>query len=85
MWGNGARRAGLYAATMDQSAKSRQLVFAFGRQTDGGADMREVLGGKGANLAEMSRIGLPVPPGFTIAAEVCNHFHATGGELPEAA
>ena len=83
MWGNGARRAGLYAATMDQSAKSRQLVFAFGRQTDGGADMREVLGGKGANLAEMSRIGLPVPPGFTIAAEVCNHFHARNGELPE--
>ena len=67
----------------DSSRDLRQLVFAFGERTDGNAAMQDVLGGKGANLAEMSRIGLPVPPGFTIAAEVCNHFHASGGELPE--
>ena len=52
-----------------------QYVYAFGKTcTDGSTDMRELLGGKGANLAEMSRIGLPVPPGFTITTDVCNHY-----------
>lgn len=44
--------------------------------------MKELLGGKGANLAEMSNIGLPVPPGFTITTEVCNEYYATGKKLP---
>jgi pyruvate,orthophosphate dikinase len=52
-------------------------VYAFGGGTaDGSADMRELLGGKGANLAEMSSLGLPVPPGFTITTEVCNTYLA---------
>ena len=55
------------------------FVFAFGRRTDGHAKMRAALGGKGANLAEMARIGLPVPPGFTIATTVCSHFDQEGG------
>ncbi len=46
------------------------------RFSEGNKDMRELLGGKGANLAEMTRIGLPVPPGFTITTEVCNHYSA---------
>ncbi|MEM7354773.1 MAG: PEP/pyruvate-binding domain-containing protein, partial [Acidobacteriota bacterium] len=49
----------------------------------GNAEMKNLLGGKGANLAEMSRIGIPVPPGFTITTEVCNHFLAHDGSYPE--
>ena len=48
---------------------SNKRVYLF---RDGNATMRDLLGGKGANLAEMSNIGLPVPPGFTITTEVCN-------------
>ena len=49
-------------------------VYSFGKdRTDGRADMRNLLGGKGANLAEMSNLGLPVPPGFTISTEACVH------------
>ncbi|MEC8371417.1 MAG: PEP/pyruvate-binding domain-containing protein, partial [Pseudomonadota bacterium] len=50
-------------------------VYAFGGEhSEGNAEMRELLGGKGANLAEMASIGLPVPPGFTITTEVCTHY-----------
>jgi len=49
------------------------------RFSEGNKDMKELLGGKGANLAEMTTIGLPVPPGFTITTEVCNHYSANGG------
>ena len=45
--------------------------------------LRELLGGKGANLAEMARIGLPVPPGFTITTEVCTYFYANGRQYPK--
>jgi pyruvate,orthophosphate dikinase len=59
-------------------------VFFFGNgHAQGRADMKEVLGGKGANLAEMTRLGVPVPPGFTIRAEVCAAFNASGGKIPE--
>ncbi|MHB1220310.1 MAG: pyruvate, phosphate dikinase [Alphaproteobacteria bacterium] len=58
-------------------------VYGFGDgKADGRADMRALLGGKGANLAEMSNIGLPVPPGFTISTEVCTWFYAHGNEYP---
>ena len=50
---------------------------------EGDASMRDLLGGKGANLSEMSNIGLPVPPGFTITTEVCNDYYANGGTMPE--
>lgn len=60
-------------------------VYGFGGDaTDGGADMRNLLGGKGANLAEMATIGLPVPPGFTITTEVCTHYYAHDCTYPEA-
>ncbi|MBI4126532.1 MAG: pyruvate, phosphate dikinase [Deltaproteobacteria bacterium] len=53
-----------------------KYVFAFGNgKAEGKADMKELLGGKGANLAEMSGLGLPVPPGFTITTEVCTYFY----------
>jgi len=50
---------------------------------EGNATMRDLLGGKGANLCEMTNIGLPVPPGFTITTEVCNEYYATGKKLPD--
>src|SRR6516225_5127749 len=51
-------------------------VYAFGGgKAEGQAGMKNLLGGKGANLAEMSNLGLPVPPGFTITTEVCTHYY----------
>ena len=59
-------------------------VYSFGGgAADGNAGMRDLLGGKGANLAEMSALGLLVPPGFTITTEVCSHFTAHDGAFPE--
>jgi phosphoenolpyruvate synthase/pyruvate phosphate dikinase len=56
-------------------------VFKFGNKTaDGNSQMKNLLGGKGANLAEMSAIGIPVPPGFTITTEVCTEFNLLGKE-----
>ncbi|MDR0445214.1 MAG: pyruvate, phosphate dikinase [Puniceicoccales bacterium] len=52
----------------------RKYIYGFGEKTDGDASMRALLGGKGANLAEMARIHLPVPPGFTITTEVCAEY-----------
>src|ERR1700743_1751779 len=58
-------------------------VYRFGAgQNEGGADMRNLLGGKGANLAEMATIGLPVPPGFTISTEVCTAFYDNDRKYP---
>ena len=58
-------------------------VYAFGAHTDGNASMRETLGGKGANLAEMALIGLPVPPGFTLSTELCTAFYARDESFPK--
>ncbi len=58
-------------------------VYTFGDgKAEGGADMRDLLGGKGANLAEMANLGLPVPPGFTITTEVCTYFYQHGKSYP---
>src|SRR3954466_2759617 len=58
-------------------------VYLFGGGgADGGRELRNLLGGKGANLAEMARLGLPVPPGFTISTEVCGVFSASGAIPP---
>jgi pyruvate,orthophosphate dikinase len=60
-----------------------QWVYGFGsRAAQGNAGMRDLLGGKGANLAEMTSIGLPVPPGFTITTEVCGWFYRNGKSYP---
>ncbi len=64
---------------------STKWVYSFGADgTDGNTGMRNLLGGKGANLAEMSGIGLPVPPGFTITTEVCTHYYDNGRSYPDA-
>ena len=58
-------------------------VYTFGNgKAEGKAEMKNLLGGKGANLAEMSSLGLPVPPGFTITTEVCTAYYADGRKLP---
>ena len=57
----------------------KKYIYLF---EEGQSDMRAILGGKGANLAEMTRIGLPVPPGFTISAEACNEYLALGRQFP---
>ena len=62
----------------------RKWIYAFGDGTaEGEASATGLLGGKGAGLAQMSRLGIPVPPGFTLTTEVCNHYNAHGGSYPE--
>ena len=73
---------GLMAQTGTDGKKKWVYAFSPG-MTEGGAAMSELLGGKGANLAEMALLGLPVPPGFTITTDVCDAFFASGGKLPQ--
>lgn len=61
----------------------KSVYFFAAGEAEGNAQMKNTLGGKGANLAEMTALGLPVPPGFTISTEICAHFYAEGGKLPE--
>ncbi len=62
----------------------KKYIYAFGNgKAEGGAEMRNILGGKGANLAEMSNLGLPVPAGFTISAEVCDYYYKNNQQYPE--
>src|SRR6186997_2781048 len=60
-----------------------KMIYYFGRtKTEGNGKQKMLLGGKGANLAEMTSIGLPVPPGFTITTEVCDLYYKSGRKLP---
>jgi pyruvate,orthophosphate dikinase len=62
---------------------TKRMTYYFGQtRTDGGGADKKLLGGKGVNLAEMTDIGLPVPPGFTITTEVCDHYYQEGSQLP---
>src|ERR1700684_171167 len=64
-------------------ATAASWVYAFGGgSADGDASMKDLLGGKGANLAEMSALGLPGPPGFTTTPEACTHFYANDRAYP---
>src|SRR5581483_6245601 len=64
----------------DMATTEQKLIFRF---EEGDASMRDLLGGKGANLCEMARMGLPVPPGFVITTEACRQYYAAGRRLPE--
>ncbi|MBI3062152.1 MAG: pyruvate, phosphate dikinase, partial [Deltaproteobacteria bacterium] len=65
-------------------AKARKFVYSFGAgKAEGKASMRGLLGGKGAGLHEMTRIGVPVPPGFTITTEVCTHYYKHRRQYPK--
>ncbi|MDY6914666.1 MAG: pyruvate, phosphate dikinase [Planctomycetota bacterium] len=70
-------------ATKSRSCKGGKYVYFFGGgKAEGRAEMKELLGGKGANLAEMSNLGLPVPAGFTVTTEVCDLFYKRGRKYP---
>lgn len=65
------------------SKNSTKMIYYFGKtKTEGKGNQKTLLGGKGANLAEMTSIGLPVPPGFTITTEVCDLYYKSGRKLP---
>ena len=71
------------AVAANENATEARWVYSFGGGgADGDASMKNLLGGKGANLAEMSSLGLPVPPGFTITTEACVHYYANGRSYP---
>ena len=75
----GAKKAG---AGDRPARRSGRMIYAFGARTDGDGSMKDLLGGKGANLAAMTEMGLPVPPGFTITTRVCADYHANGQRFP---
>lgn len=81
----GALRPDLYPTdAISGPGATSQWVYVFGGgKADGSAAMKDLLGGKGANLAEMSGIGIPVPPGYTISTDVCTYFYANDKSYPE--
>mgnify|MGYP003630101384 CR=1 FL=1 len=82
-----ARKASKKTTTKKSAPKKRivagKLVYAFGKKTEGDGSMKTLLGGKGANLAEMTSIGLPVPPGFTITTDTCAAYYKNKKRLPK--
>src|SRR5690242_19678485 len=74
----GGKMAQAQAAAGEQTTTNK-WVYRF---EEGAADMRDLLGGKGAGCAEMTRAGLPVPPGFTITTEACNAYYDAGRQFP---
>src|SRR5262249_875290 len=81
------RRRRLPAAQLGIGAhmgNATKFVYFFGGgRADGNASMRNLLGGKGAGLAEMTNLGVPVPPGFTLTTEVCTYFYQNQRRYPE--
>src|SRR5271167_4236489 len=72
------------AVARSAAPAKKKLVYTFGGgKAAGRANMKNLLGGKGAGLAEMAHLGLPVPPGFTITTEVCAYFYANGKNYPK--
>src|SRR3982750_3033529 len=69
--------------TVRAAASKKRIFFFGGGKAEGNKEMKNLLGGKGANLAEMTNIGVPVPPGFTITTEVCTEFYKGGRKLPK--
>src|SRR5512139_1655780 len=70
--------------TLESASETERYVYRFGGGvSDGGKGDKELLGGKGANLAEMASIGLPVPPGFTISTRMCTRFYEAGETFPD--
>ncbi|MCY4352395.1 MAG: pyruvate, phosphate dikinase, partial [Gemmatimonadetes bacterium] len=70
---------------MSKAQQEEKYVYFFGDgKAEGSAEMRNLLGGKGANLAEMSGLGIPVPAGFTITTEVCTYYYDNDKQYPDA-
>src|SRR3954452_6769065 len=80
-----AKKATAKKTSTKGSKRSTQYVYFFGNgKADGNRNMKDLLGGKGSGLAEMTNAGLPVPPGFTISTEVCNIYYQEQRRIPEA-
>ena len=75
-----ATKTATKATTKEKKPRSPRYVYDF---EQGNRDMKDLLGGKGANLGEMTNLGLPVPPGFTITTEACNAYYASGKKFPD--
>ena len=71
------------ASTKKDAGSNKMVYFFGGGSADGKATLKNLLGGKGANLAEMTRLKVPVPPGFTISTEVCTSFYKNNKKFPE--
>jgi len=69
-------------AASKKTRRKKYVYFFGGGKAEGRTEMKQILGGKGANLAEMTNIGVPVPPGFTISAEVCDYYYTHGRRYP---
>src|SRR6202140_536832 len=81
--GKTAKPGALPASAPPKREGDAKWVYSFGAgAAEGRAEMRDLLGGKGAGLAEMSSLGPPVPPGFTITTEICTHFYANAKTYP---
>ncbi len=72
------------AGAADTMTTTKWVYDFGGGQSDGDASLKNLLGGKGANLAEMASLGLPVPPGFTLTTEVCSAYYTGGENYPDA-
>ncbi|WP_415062885.1 pyruvate, phosphate dikinase [Bdellovibrio sp.] len=70
-------------SSISSTIPQKFVYFFAAGEAEGNAGMKNILGGKGANLAEMTSLGIPVPPGFTISTEICTHYTEAGGKLPE--
>ena len=79
----GAAKVRRVAPVKSAAVRKGKWVYGFGDgKAEGRPGMRNLLGGKGARLAEMANLGLPVPPGFTITTEVCTYYYANGNQYP---
>src|SRR5438094_695462 len=82
--GPDSRKLFIEMCFMATNSRGAKYVYLFGsKKTDGDGTMKPLLGGKGANLAEMTRIGLPVPPGFTVTTEVCTYYYENKRSYPK--
>src|SRR4026207_426224 len=79
-----ARRTGKTATGKPQKVAAKHVYFFGNGKADGDRHMRDLLGGKGSGLAEMTNAGLPVPPGFTISTDVCTLYYDEKGKIPAA-
>src|SRR5213596_1293059 len=80
-----SKKARAKNAPAKSAGRAKKYVYFFGNgKADGNRNMKDLLGGKGSGLAEMTNAGLPVPPGFTVSTAACNLFVERGGSLPEA-
>src|SRR5215216_242439 len=77
-----ARKPAVASTPKARAAARKHVYFFGGGKADGDRTMRDTLGGKGANLAEMTNAGLPVPPGFTISTDVCSIYYKEKRKIP---